>query len=180
MSSEIAGRYATALYDLADDGKKLDEVAEDLRGLQQMLTDSDDLTRLVRSPLSDRDEQGRAMSAVLKKAGATDLVTNFIGVVARNGRLFALADMCNAYLKLLASRRGEVTAEVTSAVKLTAAQEKAVADALKGQAGGKVAVETSVDPGLLGGLVIRVGSRMIDTSIRTKLQQMRLAMKGVG
>ena len=101
MSSEIAGRYATALYDLADDGKKLDEVASDLRSLQQMLTDSVDLTRLVRSPLTDRADQGRAMDAVLAKAGATDLVKNFIGVVARNGRLFALVDMCDAYLKLL-------------------------------------------------------------------------------
>ena len=88
--------------------------------------------------------------------------------------------MCDAYLKLLSSRRGEVTAEVTSAIDLTDAQKKAVADALKGTAGGKVAIETKVDPGLLGGLVVRVGSRMIDTSIRTKLQQMRLAMKGIG
>jgi F-type H+-transporting ATPase subunit delta len=180
VSSEIAGRYATALYDLADDGKKLDEVADDLRTLQQMLAESDDLTRLVRSPLTDRADQGKAMNAVLEKAGASELVRNFIGVVARNGRLFALADMCDAFLKLLSSRRGEVTAEVTSAVDLTDAQKQAVADALKGKVGGKVAIETKVDPGLLGGLVVRVGSRMIDTSIRTKLQQMRLAMKGVG
>lgn len=174
----IAERYATALYELAEETRALDAVADDLRALQDLFRESADLAKFVRSPLIGRDEKVRAMAAILERAGASDLVRRFIGVVAANGRLFALPVMIRAFLAELARRRGEVTAEVISARPMSEAQQAALADALKGVVGGKVAVEASVDPSLLGGLVVRVGSKMFDSSVRSKLQRMQLAMKG--
>ena len=176
----LASRYATALFELADEAKALDAVADDLTALSAMLDESDALRRLVRSPVLSRDEQARAMAAVLEKAGATPLTRQFIGVVAGNRRLFALPGMIKAYLAELAHRRGEMTADVTAAAALSDAQTKALVDQLKKAVGAKVAVNVSVDPSLLGGLVVKVGSRMIDSSLRTKLSKLQLAMKGVG
>ena len=177
--SGIAARYATALYELADDANALDEVASDLRDLKAMLEASDDLSRLVRSPLIDRQAQAGAMDAVLAEAGIGDLTRRFAAVAARNRRLFALASMIEAYLKMLAERRGEVIAEVISATALDEAQVASVTEALRRVVGGKVAVDLDVDPGIIGGLVVRVGSRMYDSSLRTKLQKMQLVMKGI-
>ncbi len=179
-SSGLASRYATALFELADEAKALDAVADDLRALKALLADSPALTRLVRSPVLSRDEQGRAIEAVLEKAGAAPLTRQFVGVAAANRRLFALPGMIDAYLAELARRRGEMTAEVTSAHALTDGQTKALTDQLKKAVGAKVSVNVSVDPSLLGGLVVKVGSRMIDSSLRTKLSKLQLAMKGVG
>ena len=176
--SAIAQRYATALYELADSSKALDEVAEDLRGLRQALVESEDMVRLVRSPILGRDQQAKAMEAILAKAGASALTQKFVGTVAMNRRLFALNHIITAFLNELARRRGEVTAEVTSAKALTKTQEKALIDALKQAIGSKVAIETKVEPALIGGLIVKVGSRMIDSSLRSKLQRLQLAMKG--
>lgn len=177
-TSGIAERYATALYDMADETKQLDAVAGDLRGLKALLEENGDLRRLVRSPLIDRQAQTAAMMAVLEKAGAGDLTRRFAGVVGHNRRLFALGAMIDAYLAMLARRRGEETAHVSSAAALSEDQQARLAESLRKAVGSKVRVETAVDPSLIGGLVVRVGSRMIDSSVRTKLQRMQLAMKG--
>ena len=177
-TSGIAERYATALYDMADEAKQLDGVADDLRGLKSLLEDSDDLRRLIRSPLIDRQVQTAAMMAVLEKAGVGDLTRRFVGVVGQNRRLFAMGGMIDAYLAMLARRRGEETAYVSSAAALSDEQLARLAESLRKAVGSKVRVETAVDPSLIGGLVVRVGSRMVDSSVRTKLQRMQLAMKG--
>ncbi|MCC7049352.1 MAG: F0F1 ATP synthase subunit delta [Alphaproteobacteria bacterium] len=176
----LAERYAAALYELADEGKLLDRVADDLRRLSRMLDESADLARLIRSPVLSRQEQGRAMKAVLEKAGVDALTAKFVGLVAQNRRLFALPATIKAFLTTLARRRGEIAAEVTSAQAMSPAQADAVTAALRQAMGGKVSVETRVDPSLLGGMVVRVGSRMVDSSLKTKLQKLELAMKGLG
>jgi F-type H+-transporting ATPase subunit delta len=176
----LAARYAAALFDLADEARELDAVAADLRAIRALITDSADLRRLVRSPVLTREDQGRAMAAVLEKAGTSDLVRRFVGLVAGNRRLFALNDMIEAYLGELARRRGEITASVTSAAPLSEAQSTALADALRRAMGGKVAVETHTDAGLIGGLIVKFGSRMVDSSLKSKLQRLQLVMKGVG
>ncbi|MAZ03208.1 MAG: F0F1 ATP synthase subunit delta [Sneathiella sp.] len=178
--SGIAGRYATALFDLAVSAKQLDDVADDLATIKSMMDENADLARLVKSPVISRDDQARAMGAVLEKLGVSDLVRRFIGTVAKNRRLFALSDMIAAYGQLLAAERGEVVARVTSAKKLTKSQLDAVSAALKSAIGSDVSLESDVDESLIGGLVIKVGSRMVDSSIRTKLQNLKFAMKGVG
>ena len=176
----LAGRYATALFDLAEGEGALDAVADDLKTLVAMLNESADFRRMVVSPVIDRASQGRAITAVATKAGLSALTVKFLGVLANNRRLFALGDVASSYLQILADHRGEATAEVTSAKPLSAAQLQAVTDALKTAVGSKVAVETRVDPGLLGGLIVKMGSQMVDSSLRSKLQQLRLSMKGVG
>jgi len=176
--SGLAGRYATALYDLADNGKVIDEVAADLSALGRMIDESDDLRRLVQSPVISRADQTKAISTLVSKAGMQDLTQKFVGTVAQNRRLFVLRQMITAFHAYLADRRGQATAEVTSASELSEKQLSALNDALKSAMGTSVSVETKVDPSLLGGLVVKVGSRMIDTSLRTKLSQLRLAMKG--
>lgn len=175
----LGGRYATALFELAHESKVLDPVAADLAALDRMLAESEDLRRLVASPVITRDEQDRAMTAILASMGAHDLTRRVVGLMARKRRLFALADVIRAYRRLLAARRGEVAAEVTSAHALTADQHADLAAALKRALGREVAVETRVDPALIGGLVVQVGSRMIDNSLRTKLQRLQFAMKGI-
>ena len=143
-----------------------------------MLADSADLRRLVASPVISRDEQGRALSAVLEKAGVSPLTQQFVGVVARNRRLFALDDMCVAYRDLLAGRRGEITAEVTTAQPLSDTQRSALETELRAAMGSKVSLDSRVDASLLGGMIVKVGSRMVDSSLRTKLQRLELALKG--
>jgi F-type H+-transporting ATPase subunit delta len=176
----LAGRYATALFELADEGKALDAVAGDLSRLAGMLESSDDLRRLVRSPVIDRDDQAKAMAAILDKMDAHALTRKFIGVVAANRRLRALGPIGRAYLAELARRRGEVTADVTTAHELNAGQIKALEASLKKAVGGKVAVSRKVDPAILGGMVVKIGSRMVDSSLRTQLEKLKFAMKGAG
>jgi F-type H+-transporting ATPase subunit delta len=177
--SGLADRYAAALFELADERKLLDEVAGDLRGLRDLLAESGDLRRLVRSPILSRIEQAKAIGAVAERAGFDALTRNFLGLVAQNRRLFAVPSMIAAFLAKLAARRGEVTAEVTAAQELTPAQLAAVGEQLRRAMGSKIAVEVRVDPALLGGLVVKVGSRMVDASLRSKLHRLQLAMKGV-
>ena len=176
----LATRYAKALFELADAKKALDAVAGDLKALQAMIADSADLRHLMNSPILARDAQTKAVGAVIKAAGFDALSQKFIGLVAQNRRLFTLPAIIAAFLKLLADRRGEMTAEVTAARALTSEQQAAVAEAIKRAVGSKVSIDLKVDPSLLGGLVVRVGSRMIDSSLKTKLQKLQLAMKGIG
>jgi F-type H+-transporting ATPase subunit delta len=176
--SGLAERYATALFELAEERRGLDEVAGDLRQLRDMLEGSADFRRLVRSPVLSRDEQGRAVRTLAERAGLSELTRNFLGLVARNRRLFAVPAMIEAYLARLAARRGEITAQVTAAQPLSEIQLAAVNEQLKKAMGSKVAVEVKVDPALLGGLVVKVGSRMVDASLRSKLQRLQVAMRG--
>ncbi len=173
----VAGRYASALFDLARDEEAIDQVAADLDVLGELLESTPDLVRLVRSPVFDGDDQSRAMSAVMVRAGLARLTRNFIGVVIKNRRLSALAAMIKAFGALLAHHRGEVTASVTSARPLTDAQLDELKDTLKQMADSNVKLNTKVDANLLGGLVVRLGSRMIDTSLANKLNNLHLAMK---
>jgi F-type H+-transporting ATPase subunit delta len=179
-ASGLSGRYATALFDLADEQKALDQTATDLASIKSMLAESPELRRLIASPVLSRTDQARAMSALLEKAGVSALVRNFIGLVAANRRLFALPAMIDGFLGELARRRGEATAKVIAARALTDSQFNAVSEALKRAMGAKVAVDVSVDPSLIGGMIVKVGSRMVDSSLRTKLAKLKIAMKGVG
>ncbi len=176
----LADRYASALYELAEDRGALDQVAADLRTLKGMIDESADLRRLISSPVLGRADQGNALAALGTKAEMNEITRNFLGLVASNRRAFALPGMIRGFLAKLAARRGEVTAHVTSAKALTQAQEGALKAALKKAMGNDVAVEATVDPAVLGGLVVRVGSRMVDSTLRTKLTRLQLAMKGVG
>ena len=176
-SEGIAARYAQALFELADEAKALDAVAEDLRKIKQLLADSEDFARLVTSPMLGRADQAAAADRVLASVEVGDLVRRFVGVAAANRRLFALDGMADTYLAELARRRGEVTASVTAAHALTDAQVATLTDQLRQSLGAKVTVDLTVDPALLGGLIVRVGSRMIDSSLKTKLDKLQLALK---
>lgn len=178
--SGIAERYAGSLYELAEQSKAVDQVEADLGRFEALLSQNDDLTRLIRSPVFSAEEQFKAISAIADKAGITGLVGNFLRVVAQNRRLFAVPAMIEAFRAIAAEARGEVSAEVTSAHPLSAAQEKELKATLKGVTGKDVAIEATVDPSLLGGLVVKIGSRQIDTSLRTKLNSLKLALKEVG
>jgi F-type H+-transporting ATPase subunit delta len=177
--TSLAERYAGALFDLADQRRALDEVASNLRELRAMLQASSDFVRLIRSPVLSREEQSRAIGVIADRAGLSPLVRNFLGVVARNRRLFAVPAMIEAFLAELAKRRGEVTAQVTAARPLSQTQLEALNAQLRRGLGSRVVLDVRVDPGLIGGLVVKLGSRMIDASVRSKLQRLQLAMKSV-
>lgn len=177
--SGLAERYAAALFDLADERRILDEVASDLRQLRAMVQASPDLLRLIRSPILSRDEQSKGIGALAERAGLSPLVRDFLAVVARNRRLFAVPAMIEAFLAKLAARRGEVTAEVFAAQPLSEAQLAALNEQLRRSIGSRVSVDVHVDPGLIGGLVVKLGSRMVDGSIKSKLQRLQLAMKSI-
>ncbi|MFA6021883.1 MAG: F0F1 ATP synthase subunit delta [Rhodospirillales bacterium] len=176
----IADRYATALFQLAEGQDALDQVAGDLKSLKVMIHESADLQRLLDSPALKRAEQGQAMAALADAAQFHGLTKNFLGLVASQRRLHAIYGMVEAFLGFLAKKRGEVSAKVTSAAALSQGQLDALVSALKATYGGQVAVDVAVDPSLLGGMVVKVGSRMVDSSLKTKLQHLKLAMKGVG
>ena len=177
--SGLAERYAAALFDLADDRRMLDQVATDLRELRAMLQASGDLLRLIRSPVLSRDQQAQAILIVAEHARLSQLVRDFLAVVARNRRLFAVPAMIEAFLAKLAARRGEVTAEVVAAQALSEAQLAALNEQLRRSIGSRVSIDIRVDPGLIGGLVVKLGSRMVDGSIKSKLQRLQLAMKNI-
>lgn len=176
----VAGRYASALFELADGSKSLDQVAQDLATFRKMVAESTDLSRLIASPVIPRALQGKALLAVLDAAEVSSLTRNFVGTVAANGRARDLPAMAAAFLAELAARRGETTATVTSAVPLSPAQLQQLSDALRSVLGSnKVSIDARVEPDILGGLVVKVGSRLFDSSVRSKLQRLQLAMKGV-
>jgi len=176
----VARRYAKALYELADQAGVLDAVAGDLEGLSSLIDSSDDLGRLVRSPVFSAEDQGRALGAIMNRVGFQTITRNFVGVVIRNRRISGLQDMGRAYAQMLATARGEITATVTSAHVLGDTQLGALRQALNAAMGRDVQLETHVDKGLLGGLLVKVGSRMIDSSLRTKLNNLQFAMKEAG
>ena len=175
--SGVAGRYATALFDLARDANSIDAVQADLQRFDGLIAESPDLARLVRSPVFSADEQLSALSAVLERAGIGGLAAQFIKLVTKNRRLFAVADMVRGFRNLVAQHRGEVTAEVTVAEDIKDDHVAALRNALKAVSGKDVDLKIKVDPAIIGGLVVKLGSRMVDSSLRTKLNSIKHAMK---
>lgn len=178
-ASGLAKRYATALFELARESEALDRVAEDLATVREALVSSPELQRLIRSPVVPRQELEGALLALAERLGVHHLVRNLLGLLAQRRRLFALPHIITAYGEMLAAHRGEVTAEVTAAMPLDDKQLARLRKALEKQAGRTVKLVAKVDPDLIGGLVVRIGSRMIDASLKTKLQHLELSMKGV-
>jgi len=175
--SGVAGRYANALYELAQQEKSVDAIQVHLDRFEAMIDNSPDLDRLVRSPAFTSEEQTRAVAAILQKAGLGGLAANFIKLVTSNRRLFALRDIIKTFRALVARNRGETTAEVTVAEALSEAHLASLKDALKQVTGKDVALDMKVDPAIIGGLTVKVGSRMIDASLRSKLNAIKFAMK---
>ncbi|WP_457649209.1 F0F1 ATP synthase subunit delta [Profundibacter sp.] len=180
ISSGIAARYATAVFDLAKDGKKLKALEGDVNTLEAALAESDDLKALINSPIYTREVQGKAITAIATKMKLSPIVKNTLGLMAGNRRLFVLPQLVENLRKLIADEKGEVTAEVTSAKALTKAQSDKLAKMLKASVGKDVIINPSVDESLIGGLIVKVGSKMIDTSIKSKLGNLQNAMKEVG
>jgi F-type H+-transporting ATPase subunit delta len=178
--TQIARPYAAALFDLAKSEGSLGAVEAGLIELQTLSGESADFRRFLRSPVISADEKSVAADAILAKANLDKTVGNLVKVVARNGRLFALPAIITAFQALAAGERGEVQADVTSATPLTSAQVSDLADTLKAKIGKTVTLTQHVDPSLIGGLVVKVGSQMIDSSLKTKLSAMKIAMKEVG
>ena len=177
--SGMAGRYATALFELALEEKAVDAVRADLDKFQALVDANPDLHRLVHSPVFTSDEQARALGAVLEKAGIGGLAAKFLKLVASNRRLFAVREMIKGYRTLVARHKGEISAEVTVAEELADKHRDALAAALKSVTGKDVDLAVKVDPAIIGGLVVKLGSRMVDTSLRTKLNALKHAMKEV-
>ena len=176
--SGMAGRYAGALFELALDNKAVDSVKKDLDQFDTLVAGSTDLNRLIRSPAFGADEQLKALSAILAKAGIKGLAANFLRVITTNRRLFAVSDMIRAYRALVARHKGEVTAQVTVAEKLSDKNLDALKSALKSVTGGKdIDLDVNIEPAIIGGLIVKVGSRMVDSSLRTKLNAIKIAMK---
>jgi F-type H+-transporting ATPase subunit delta len=175
--SGMAGRYATALFDLALDANAIAAVNGDLDRFDALVAESADLTRLVRSPVFSAEEQLQALSAVLERAGIGGLAANFLKLVAANRRLFAVRDMVKAFRELVARHKGEASAEVTVAEPLKDQHVEALRAALKVVTGKDVDLDVKIDPAVLGGLVVKLGSRMVDGSLRTKLNAIKHAMK---
>jgi len=173
----MAGRYAAALFDLAREGNAIDAVKADLDRFDSLLAESPDLMRLVRSPVFSTDEQLQALSAVLERAGIGGLAAKFLKLVTSNRRLFAVRDMIKGYRELVADHKGEASAEVIVAERLRDEHVDALKSALKAVSGKDVDLNIKVDPAIIGGLVVRLGSRMVDSSLRTKLNAIRHAMK---
>ncbi len=180
LVSSAAGRYATALFELASESDALGQTEQDMEALGQALEASDDLRTLLTTPIYTRDEQGRAMASVAEAMGLSALVGNVIGLMASKGRLFMLGEVIDIFAKLMAVHRGEVTADVTAARALSDAQQAALVNTLKAAIGREVKLNVAVDEGIIGGLVVKVGSKMIDTSIRSKLASLQNAMREVG
>lgn len=175
--SGMAGRYATALFELARETNAIDAVKADLERFDTLVAENPDLNRLVRSPVFSAAEQLQALSAVLDRAGIGGLAAKFLKLVTMNRRLFAARDMVRGYRELVALHKGEATAEVTVAERLKDDHIAALKSALKAVSGKDVDLAIKIDPAIIGGLVVKLGSRMVDTSLRTKLNAIRHAMK---
>jgi F-type H+-transporting ATPase subunit delta len=179
--SGMAGRYATALFELALESKSVDAVKADLEKFETLVTGSADLTRLVRSPVFGAEEQGRALSAVLDRSGISGLAAKFLLFIASNRRLFAVRTIIKAFRAMVARWKGEISADVTVAEPLADKHLDALKTALKSVSGGKtIDLNVKIDPTIIGGLVVKLGSRMVDSSLRTKLNAIKLAMKEAG
>jgi F-type H+-transporting ATPase subunit delta len=178
IRASLAGRYASALFDLARDQRQIESVGNSLDALGQALLDSRDFAELISSPLVSRDEAGKAFAALAPQLNLDPITANFLGVLARNGRKNELRSVIRAFRRLAAEHRGEVTADVTTARPLTDDQIAALKSQLRTRAGRDVTLDASVDPNILGGIIVKLGSQQIDASIRTKLNRLASAMKG--
>jgi F-type H+-transporting ATPase subunit delta len=178
-SSGLADRYASALFEIADTAGALDAVAAELKQLEAMVVESRELSRLIASPVISRQTQWRAVSAVLQAAGTSDLLRRFVGVVADNRRLATLPQIIAAFQRKLAERRGETSVEVISAQPLSPTQLAALTSALQKSVSKNIALTTRTEAALLGGMIVKVGSRMVDSSLSTKLNRLSLAIRGV-
>lgn len=177
--SGIAGRYASALFELADQANSVEAVGRDLAAFDRMIGESADLERLVRSPVFTAEEQVASVSAILGAMGITGLAANFLKLVASKRRLFAVRDMAKSYAALADRKAGISRAEVTVAASLSPDHRAAVTDALAGITGGSVQIVERVDPSIIGGLIVKLGSKMVDASVRTKLNSLKIAMNEV-
>ncbi|WP_183154128.1 F0F1 ATP synthase subunit delta [Paracoccus siganidrum] len=180
MSHSIAGRYAQAVFDIVSEEGGLDALAGQIEDLGAALNDSADLRALITSPLYTRDDQSRAIAALTAKMGLSATLANTLQLMARNRRLFVLPQLVARLRDLIAEARGEVTADVTSAVALSDEQQKRLTETLAAKSGKKVKLNARVDEGLIGGMIVKLGSQMIDSSIRSKLASLQNAMKEVG
>jgi F-type H+-transporting ATPase subunit delta len=178
IQASLAGRYASALFYLARDKKQIDAVSRSLDALNQALADSREFGQLIASPLVDRDAAGKAFSAIAGRLSLDPITANFLGVLARNGRKAQLPEVIRLFRRLAADHRGETTAEVISAHTLSDGQIASLKAQLKARAGRDVTIDARTDPTILGGLIVKLGSQMIDASLKTKLNRLALAMKG--
>jgi F-type H+-transporting ATPase subunit delta len=178
--TQIARPYASALFDLAESENQLASVETSLSDLSRLIGESGDFARFLRSPVISADDKAKALNALLAKGQTNALVANFLKLIAKNGRLFALDTVIGSFRELAAKARGEVTADVTSAAALSAEQAVALRETLTAKLGKAVTLNQFVDPSLIGGLQVKVGSQMIDSSLKTKLTAMKIAMKEVG
>jgi F-type H+-transporting ATPase subunit delta len=175
----MAGRYATALFELAREERVIDAVKANLDRFEGLLAASSDLMRLVRSPVFSAEQQAKALTAVLAAGGIDGLAAKFLQVVAANRRLFAVAGIIKDFRALVARHKGEVRADVTLAQAPDERQLAAIKDALRAVTGKDVQVDITVDPSIIGGLIVKLGSRMVDSSLRTKLKSIKHVMKEV-
>jgi len=180
ISTGIAARYATAVFGLAKEEKSIASVESDVDALETALAENADLRDLITSPIYTRAQQGGSITAIAKKMGLSANTTNLLGLMASNRRLFALPQLIKQLRALIADEKGEITADVTAAKAMTKAQQDKLAKTLKASVGKDVKINVSVDESLIGGLVVKVGSKMIDTSIASKLNNLQNAMKEVG
>ena len=180
MSQSIAGRYAQAVFDIVKEDEGLDALDRQIADLGAALHDSADLRSLISSPLYSRDDQARAIGAVVQKMGFSPVLANTLQLMARNRRLFVLPQLVRQLQALIADERGEVTADVTSAIALNDDQQARLRDTLARKSGKKVKLNTRVDEALIGGMIVKLGSQMIDSSIRSKLASLQNVMKEVG
>jgi F-type H+-transporting ATPase subunit delta len=179
--SGVSGRYASALFSLAQDQRQAEAVADELARFDALIAESPDLERVVRSPVFSAADQLKALDAILSQAQIGGVAANFIRLVASKRRLFFIREMIADYRKLFDASRGVTRAEVTSAAALSDANVAALKEALRAASGGRdVALDMKVDPSIIGGLIVKLGSRMVDGSLKTKLNAIRLAMKEVG
>jgi F-type H+-transporting ATPase subunit delta len=178
IRASLAGRYASALFDLARDQRQVESVGTSLAALNQALADSRDFAELVSSPLVSRDEASKSFAAIAPQLGLDPITTNFLGVLARNGRESQVGTVIRAFKRLAAEHRGEATAEVVTARTLNDEQIAQLRQQLRARAGRDVTIDATVDPSILGGIVVKLGSQQIDASIRTKLNRLAAAMKG--
>ena len=178
-SSGVSARYAQALFELAEEAGEIDKVGRDLASLAGLVENSDELADFIASPLYGASVQISALDGLMKKLKVSDLTARFVRLVAKNRRLGSLPPIIKAYQGLVAHMRGEVTAEVTSAVKLTQVQNKKIAATLKKSLGQAVQIKNTVDPEIMGGLIVRIGSRMIDTSLKSRLNTLETTLKGI-
>ena len=178
IRASLAGRYASALFDLAREQRQIESVGKSLDALDQALLDSRDFGEVVTSPLVSREAAGKAFAAIAPQLKLDPVTTNFIGVLARNGRKNELRNVIRAFRRLAAEHRGETTAEVVTARPLNDDQLARLRQQLRTRAGRDVAIDAAVDPSILGGIVVKLGSQQIDASIRTKLNRLAQAMKG--